>query len=172
LLVKIAGTPVLVIRGMIAVIAAGVLLTGCGGGDSNPAASSSSTTTTTTTSANKAIANWGVDALRPSLDRIGNALTWIGGALKNLDLADSRAGCRELNNGASQLEEKLPAPDPQLTSLVASVIENLRDYSHTCQGLNPASTDADFAELKRYQDRATTDMEKAVLIVKAAQRAS
>jgi len=59
-----------------------------------------------------------------------------------------------------------------LTSLVASVIENLRDYSHTCQGLNPASTDADFAELKRYQDRATTDMEKAVLIVKAAQRAS
>ncbi|MGV0796893.1 hypothetical protein ABQF26_07995 [Mycolicibacterium elephantis] len=157
-----------------AAIAAGVLLfAGCGSSaDTVPASSSSSTTSTSEVTTDEAIATWGDEVLSLSLDRIGDAFLWVGGAMKNLDMTDARAGCREMGHAVDELEDGMPAPDSKLTAAMEAAITNLRRYSRQCQGLSPRSTKAEFDLMMANQDLALQGLERATEIVKKAKAAT
>ncbi|OBI75849.1 hypothetical protein A5663_03845 [Mycobacterium sp. E740] len=157
------------ILALTATIAAGIMLAGCGDGRDTAA---SSTTATTSVSPAEAIAKWGSDHFSSSLDDIGKDFTWIGGAMQGLDFTDARAACRDLDTNVNKLEAKLPTPDRVLTGHVSVVVENLREFSQRCQGLNPQTTEAQLQEMSSYRKQAETAMNEAVQMVKRAQQAS
>ena len=152
------------VAGGIAAIAAGMVLAGCGSGSETAVTSSMATTT----SSNEAISEWGKDELSPSLDDIGGAFVWAGSAIKSMDFADARAGCRELDDQVDVLEAKLPSPDTGLTAAVQEMVDSFKLFARGCQRVSPGTSKAEMDEMKGYQRRGEAAMDQAVEIVTTA----
>jgi len=123
-------------------ISASVLLTGCGTSSDTAA----TTTTTTTVKPAAAMKEWR-EATQPAIDDVQSAMKWIGGAAQSVDLADTRAACRQLDTAVSQLRARLPSPDEEVTRNVQNTVDDYTELASDCQGLSPATTKAEFADL-------------------------
>lgn len=158
------------------VLCAALVLAGCSDGKDGAAAATSTSTTATTASvvASPALelVEWGRDNLADSLDELGTAFTWIGGAVKSRDFADGRAGCRELADHVDALDAKLPAPDAEVTAHLQEVVEQFTLFARLCQRLNPYTTNAELDEMTVYRDKGEAALDRAMAIITAARKAA
>lgn len=137
------------------------LLAGCGSSEVPTETETSTRAATTTVNIAAAMDPWRKQVI-PVIDRLTDALSWIGGAASSLDLADTRAACRELRNVAGELDALLPSPDQLVTQHFEAAVENFGDMARLCQGLSPRTTRAEFAEFSSYQERAMEALEAGV----------
>lgn len=154
------------------VCATTIALAGCGGGAEDGAASTSSASTSTAAEPpERALAEWGRDELADSLGDLGDSFVWIGSAIKGMDFADARAGCRDLSNQVEALDAKLPSPDATVTLELRDAVDSFTIFAQKCQGLNPQTTSAELDEMTGYRKRGEGAMDRAVQMIEAAQDA-
>jgi hypothetical protein len=77
---------------------------------------------------------------QPSIDRMDDALVWFEGAVKNADYSGALDACRAFAERVNGLEQRLPAPDADVTAVLNEAVSRFRDFQRQCMTVNPETT--------------------------------
>jgi hypothetical protein len=151
--------------GLTVAVASVLLVSSCGSSTETVRSTSSSITATTTTPT-VTLQDWAVDDVTPAMNKMGDALNWVAGAIDSRDLSDARAAARSMNSAIDELEATLPSPSTTADQYVESAVDHFREFARGLMGIGPSTTRDEMDEMMQHQKEGMADMQKVKHLVR------
>jgi hypothetical protein len=99
---------------------------------------------------------------QPSIDRMNDAMAWFEGAVKSSDYPGALAACRSFAGGVDGLEQHLPSPDDEVTTVLRDAVSHFRDFDRECVTVNPQMTQDQANAVVSLRDKGIERIKSAV----------
>jgi hypothetical protein len=102
---------------------------------------------------------------QPTIDKMNDAMAWFEGAVRTDDYAGAQNACRSFADSVSRLEQELPSPDDDVTTVLREAVGHFRDFDRECVTVNPAMTQEQANTVVSYRDKGVERIKTAVAMM-------